>query len=78
MFPQLLPVIWLFDKGMLWFISRDILNYYPCCGTEMYLKAEGQMLDFRSQNFPEKQCIWDALAIPMTSNAWNFMGRHFT
>ena len=35
----------------------------------MYLKAERQMLDFRSQNFPEKQCILDALAIPMTSNA---------
>ena len=35
----------------------------------MHLKAEVQMLDFRSQNFPEKQCILDTLAITMISNA---------
>ena len=31
-----------FDKEKLWFISRDIVNYYPSCGTEMCLKAVGQ------------------------------------
>ena len=44
----------------------------------MCLKAVGQLLDFRGQNFSEKQCILDALAITMTSNTCNFMGRHFT
>ena len=44
----------------------------------MCLEAVGQLLDFRSQNFPEKKCILDALAITVTSNIYNFMGRHFT
>ena len=45
---------------------------------EMCLKAVGQLLDFCSQNFPGKQCILDAPAITLASNACNFMGRHFT
>ena len=44
----------------------------------MCLKAVGQLLDFCSQNFPEKQCILDALAITVASNTCNFTGRHFT
>ena len=44
----------------------------------MCLKAVGQLLDFRSQNIPEKQCILDAVAVTVTSNSCNFMGRHFT
>ena len=67
-----------FDKEKLWFISRDIVNYYPSCGTEMCLKAVGQLLDTRNENFPEKQCILDALAITMTSSTCNFMGKYFT
>ena len=67
----------LFDKEKLWFISRDIVNCYPSCGTEMCLKAVGQLLDTRNKNFPEKQCILDALAITMTSNTCNFMGKYF-
>ena len=43
----------------------------------MCFKEVGQLLDFRSQTFPEKQCILDALTITMTSNAFNFMGTHF-
>ena len=44
----------------------------------MCLKAVGQLLDTRNENFPEKQCILDALAITMTSNTCNFMGKYFT
>ena len=43
----------------------------------MYLKAVSQLLDSCSQNFPERQCILDALVITMTNNTCNFMGRHF-
>ena len=43
----------------------------------MCFKAVGQLLDFRSQRFPEKQYILDALAIEITSNACNFMDTHF-
>ena len=67
-----------FNKEKLWFISRDIVNYYPSCGTEMCLKAVGQLLDTCKENIPEKQCILDALAITMTSNSCNFMGKYFT
>ena len=67
-----------FDRENLWFISKDIVNYYPSCGTEMCLKAVGQLLDTRNENFPEKQCILDALAITMASNTCNFMGKYFT
>ena len=45
---------------------------------EICFNAVGQLPHFRSQNFPEKQCILDALALAMTSNTCNFMGRHFT
>ena len=41
----------------------------------MCLKAVGQLLDTRKENIPEKQCILDALAITMTSNSCNFMGK---
>ena len=44
----------------------------------MCLKAVGQLLDTRKENIPEKQCILDALAITMTSNSCNFMGKYFT
>ena len=44
----------------------------------MCLKVVGQLLDFCSQNFREKQCMLDALAITMTSNTCKFMDRHFT
>ena len=44
----------------------------------MCFRAVGQLLDFHSQNFPEKQCILDALAIKMTNNTHNFMGWHFS
>ena len=44
----------------------------------MCLETVGQLLDFRSQNFPEKQRILDALVITVTSNTCNFMGRHST
>ena len=54
------------------------MNYYPSCRTEMCLKAVGQLLDTRKENIPEKQCILDALAITMTSNSCNFMGKYFT
>ena len=67
-----------FNKEKLWFIIRDIVNYYPSCGTEMCVKAVGQLLDTRKENIPEKQCILDALAITMTSNSCNFMGKYFT
>ena len=66
-----------FEKENVWLINRDIINYYPSCGTEMCLIAVGQLLDFRSQNFPDKQRTLDALAITMTSDTFNFMGRHF-
>ena len=55
-----------------------MVNFYPVSGMEICLKAADQLLDVRSQNFPEKQCLLDALAIAMTSNTCNFMGRHFT
>ena len=44
----------------------------------MCLKVVSQLLNSRSQNFPEKQCILDALATMMTSNTYKFMGIHFT
>ena len=66
-----------FEKEKLWLISRDIVNYYPSSGMEMYLKAVSQLLDSCSQNFPERQCILDALVITMTNNTCNFIGRHF-
>ena len=44
----------------------------------MCLKAVGQLLDFCSQNFREKQCMLDALVITMTSNTCKFMYRDFT
>ena len=34
-----------YDKEKLWLISRDIINYYPSYGTEMYVKVVGQLLD---------------------------------
>ena len=43
-----------FDKEKLWFISRDIVNYYPSCETKTFLEAVGQLLDFCSQNIPEE------------------------
>ena len=66
-----------FDKEKLWFISRDIANYYPNCETKTFLEAVGQLLDFCSQNIPEKQHILDAFGITVTGNKCNFMGRHF-
>ena len=65
-------------KQKLWFISRDIANYYPSCIMEACLKAVGKLLDSCGQKFREKQCILDALAITMTSNTFKFIGRHFT
>ena len=62
-----------FKKQKLWFISRDIANFYPSCIMEVCLKAVGKLLDFR-----ERKCILDALAITLTSNTCKFMGRHFT
>ena len=44
----------------------------------MWFKAVDQLLDFRSQNFPEKQWILDTLTIATISNTCNFMGRYFT
>ena len=44
----------------------------------MCLKAVGQLLDFCNQDLPKKQYTLDALAIRMTSNTCNFMGKHFT
>ena len=41
-------------------------------------KAVHQFQNFCSQNFPEKQCILDALEITMNSVRCIFMGRHFT
>ena len=67
-----------FDREKLWLINKDLVKYYPSCGTEICLKTVSQLLDSRSQNLSEKQCILDALAITMTSNTCNFMGRHFT
>ena len=55
-----------------------MVNYYTSCGTEMWLMAVDQLLDFRNQNFPEKQWILDALTIATISNTCNFMGRYFT
>ena len=45
---------------------------------EICLKAVGQLLDFRGQNFPEQLCMLDVLAITMTSDTCNLVGRHFT
>ena len=44
----------------------------------MCLKIVGQLLDFRSQNFPEKQRVLDACVITMISNICGFMSRYFT
>ena len=40
--------------------------------------TQRQLLDFRRQNFAEKQCELDTYRITTTSNACNFMGRYFT
>ena len=43
----------------------------------MCLKVVGQFLDFRSQIFPETRCILFILALTITSNICNLMGRNF-
>ena len=67
-----------FDKEKIWLISRDIVNYYPSCNTDMCIEAVGQLLDTRTENNPPKECILDALKITMKSNNCEFLGRHFT
>ena len=60
------------------FYKRDIERYYASYVTEQCLKTLGQLLDFCSQNFADAKCILYALALTITSNTCNLMGRNFT
>ena len=67
-----------FPKDKLWLVSRDIVNYYPSCSTDMCIKAVGELLDTRDSNIPPKNCILDALKITMSSNNCQFLNEYFT
>ena len=67
-----------FDKTKIWLVSRDIVNYYPSCSTDMCIESVDKLLDTREEDKPAKDCILDALRITMSSNNCEFVGRHFT
>ena len=59
--------------------TRDIVNYYPSCSTDMCVKAVQKILNHNPElDQNQKECIKEAVEITMTRNNCCFLGKHYT